>query len=226
MMLESGPRSSAKTCAALAVLSLSAAACSPEPATQPAAPPISNSAAAPSAPAPAPAPPAGTAATTPAAAAPLTAEGWGPLRVGMTLAEITAALGPDANPDAAGGADPASCDEFRPARAPEGMLLMVEDGRLSRISLIRASRVKTDRGLGLGAAPAEVRAVYGSALQATPHKYVDAPAQYLTFWSVGGSATGSVPRSSRGIRYEVDATGKVTTIHAGGPSIAYVEGCS
>lgn len=34
-----------------------------------------------------------------------------------------------------GGPDPEACDQFRPERAPEGMLLMVEDGRLTRISL-------------------------------------------------------------------------------------------
>jgi len=55
----------------------------------------------------------------------LTATGWGPLRIGMTMAEITTALGPDANPNAVGGPDPESCNQFRPERAPEGMLLMV-----------------------------------------------------------------------------------------------------
>ncbi|MDQ3483196.1 MAG: hypothetical protein M3448_07320, partial [Pseudomonadota bacterium] len=90
--------------------------------------------------------------------APLTAEGWGPLKIGMTLAEVTAALGPDSDPEAVGGLDPESCDQFRPARAPEGMLVMVEDGRLTSISLIRQAKVKTDRGLGLGIPAAEVRA--------------------------------------------------------------------
>ncbi len=157
----------------------------------------------------------------------ITQEGWGPLRVGMTRAQITSALGPDANPDAGGGADPAQCDQFRPARAPEGMLVMIEGGRLSRISLINNSRVKTDRGLALGAAPAAVRAAYGPALLAEPHKYESKPAQYLTFWSKGGEApSGALASDSRGIRYEINGTGRVAMIHAGGPSIAYVEGCS
>jgi hypothetical protein len=158
--------------------------------------------------------------------APLTAEGWGPLRIGMTLAEITAALGPDADPQAVGGAEPESCDQFRPQRAPQGMLLMVEAGRLTRISLIPQAKVKTDHGLGLGATAAQVRAAYGGKLEATPHKYVDAPAEYLTVWAKGGvAADGAVPDYSRGIQFVVDATGEVGTIHAGGPSILYVEGC-
>lgn len=161
------------------------------------------------------------------ALAPLTAQGWGPLTIGMTLAEITAALGPDAEPNAVGGADPESCDQFRPERAPEGMLLMVEDGRLTRISLIREAKVKADRGLGLGIAAAEVRAAYGDKIQSTPHKYGEPPQEYLTVWVVGGGpADGIAPPGSRGIQYEVNLSGNVGAIHAGGPSILYVEGCA
>lgn len=167
---------------------------------------------------------------------PLTAEGWGPLKIGMTLAEVTAALGPDSDPQAVGGADPESCDQFRPQRAPEGMLLMVEKGQLTRISLIRDNKVKTDRGLGLGIPAAQVRAAYGDKLQATPHKYGEPPQEYLTVWATGGAVpprAGAdipgdqpVPPTSRGIQYEVNASGNVGAIHAGGPSILYVEGCS
>jgi hypothetical protein len=145
----------------------------------------------------------------------------------MTRAAITAALGEDSNPEAVGGADPEQCDQYRPARAPEGLLIMVEQGRLTRISLIRDSAIKTDRDLGLGATPAAVRAAYGDRLQASAHKYGEPPQEYLTVWAEGGGpADRIVPPHSRGIRYEVDGAGKVGAIHAGGPSITYVEGCS
>ena len=209
--------------AIIAVISLTVA-CGSDPAQHPAPAPMSadNSTPSPTQPQSAP-----RRVTTSAGIPPITAEGWGPLRVGMSRAQITRALGPDANPDAVGGADPAQCDQFRPARAPEGMLVMVEDGLLSRISLINNSRVKTDRDLGLGATPAAVREAYGPAILAEPHKYEGKPAQYLTFWSKGGGAEGGpVASSSRGIRYEINGTGRVAMIHAGGPSIAYVEGCS
>jgi hypothetical protein len=171
------------------------------------------------------APPA--AASDPQALPPLTAEGWGPLRIGMTLAEVTAALGPDSDPDAVGGPEPESCDQFRPKRAPEGMLVMIEEGRLTRITVTDQAEVKTDRGLGPGIPAAAVRAAYGSALQAAPHEYEDAPAEYLTIWSKGGGPADRVPpANSRGIRYEVGSTGTVAMIHAGGPSITYVEGCA
>src|SRR5690606_23850948 len=88
--------------------------------------------------------PTNTAPSTPADTATyLTAEGWGPLRVGMTRAEVVAALGEDANPNAVGGPEPEQCDEFRPARAPAGMIVMLVQGRLARITLVRDSPVKT-----------------------------------------------------------------------------------
>lgn len=204
-------------------LALTLAACTRQPATPPPDQPQANATTA----APTSATPAPPAAQQPQGPPVLTAQGWGPLKVGMTRAEITAALGPDANPNAVGGADPEQCDQFRPARAPEGMLVMVEAGRLTRISLLRAARVKTDRGLGLGASAAEVRAVYGKQVHSTPHKYGEPPQEYLTVWATGGGpADRLVPPQSRGIVYEVDGGGKVGAIHAGGPSILYVEGCS
>src|SRR5687767_4144879 len=47
----------------------------------------------------------------------LTAEGFGPLRIGMSRAEVVKALGEDSDPEAVGGPDPESCDMFRPVRA-------------------------------------------------------------------------------------------------------------
>ncbi|HYI41853.1 MAG TPA: hypothetical protein VE053_16210 [Allosphingosinicella sp.] len=164
----------------------------------------------------------------PAAAAALTAEGFGPLRIGMTRAEVVKALGEDSDPEAVGGPDPESCDEFRPARAPEGMLVMIEDGRLTSIALVEGAKVLTDRGLGLGAAAASVRAAYGEALRAGPHKYEAAPAEYLTVWTKNaprGDGYSQDP-AARGIRYEIGAKGRVQAIHAGGPSLQYVEGCA
>ena len=203
-----------------ATLALTACTYEPQP------PPAANNAepvAAPSRP-PAAAP---STAPAPATATALTAEGWEPLKIGMTRAEITAALGPDANPEAVGGPEPEACDQYRPARGPQGMLVMVEDGRLTRISLIRAAKVKTDRGLGLGVPATAVRAAYGAKVQSTPHKYGDPPQEYLTVWAKGGGpADRLVPENSRGIQYEVNESGKVCAIHAGGPSILYVEGCS
>lgn len=189
--------------------------CGPsEPAQSPAEAPVTPPASSPS-----PMP-------TPAQANVLTSEGFGPLRIGMTLGEVNAALGPDSDPGSVGGAEPAQCDQFRPERAPEGMLVMIEQGVLTRISLIRDSTVKTDRGLGLGDTAATVKTAYGAQATVTPHKYSAAPSEYITVWTRGGAATYVTDAAARGIVYEVGQEGTVQAIHAGGPSIQYVEGCS
>jgi len=152
----------------------------------------------------------------------LTALGFGPLRVGMTRAEVEAALGPDANPEAVGGPDPASCDMFRPDRAPEGLLVMIENGVLTSVWISRNTAVGTDRGLSIGDTAAEVKGVYGSAAEVEPHKYVEPPAEYITVWSTADHQS----PAARGLVYEIGRDGRVQSIAGGGPSIQYVEGCA
>ncbi len=68
-----------------------------------------------------------------------------------------------------------------------------------------------------------------AALRASRHEYEDTPAEYLTIWTRGAPRNpdeGTQDASARGIVYEVDGTGAVRRISAGGPSIQYVEGCS
>lgn len=156
----------------------------------------------------------------------LTSAGWGPLRVGMTLAEVTAAAGADSSPNAVGGADPATCDEFHPANTPEGLRVMIEDGKLSRITVARNTELKTDRGFGVGSTATEIKAAYGGAVVAQPHKYSEPPAEDLFAWSTGGSTGYVTDTAARGVRYEIGTDGKVSMIHVGGPSIQLVEGCS
>ena len=193
---------------AAAVLAL--AACG-EPATEPADAPVAET--------PAPAPEPGEPVS---AANKLTANGFGPLRIGMTRAEVEAALGPDANPDAVGGPDPASCDQFRPERAPEGLLVMLENGVLTSVWLTRNATVETDRALNIGDPASEVKRVYGDAAELMPHKYESAPSEYITVWT---SADHTSP-AARGIKYEIGQDGLVKSIAGGGPSISDVEGCA
>lgn len=158
---------------------------------------------------------------------PLGPHGYGGLLIGASLAEVTAKLGPDAKPNAVGGPDEEACNEFRPKNAPDGMMVMMIDGKLARISLVELSKVKTAAGIGLGATAATVTSAYGDRAQVTPHKYQDKPAEYITVWNDGPRKEPYVEdKAARGVVYEIDGTGKVGAIHAGGPSIQYVEGCS
>lgn len=150
----------------------------------------------------------------------LTPDGWGPLRIGMTRAEVVAAAGEDANPEAVGGPEPEHCDQFRPSRAPAGLLVMVEEGVLTRISVSRNSDITTPEGIRVGDTGSSVLDAYGSRADVMPHKYSDSPAKYITVWRGSGSS-----EERRGIRYEIGPEDRVVQIHAGGPSIEYVEGC-
>lgn len=177
-------------------------------------------------PEPAPTPEPAPAPASPPAADALTAQGFGPLRIGMTRAEVEAALGPDSNPEAVGGPDPASCDIFHPARAPQGMMVMVEDGVLTSIWLRNGSTLKTDRGFGVGDTATAIKAAYGPLAYVSPHKYAEAPAEYITTWSVGGAAGYVQNPAARGIAYHIGTEGRAEYVAAGGPSIQYVEGCA
>lgn len=174
-----------------------------------------------------PAPAAETPASTPAPATfdALTADGIGPLRIGMTQDEVIAAAGDTRTPDAAD--IPGECREFQPQRAPDGLWVMIESGKLTRITIGEMSTIRTDKGLGLGDTPDAVKTAYGADAKASPHKYQDAPAEYITWWQGRPRAEPDVQdETARGIVYEIDGTGKVGAIHAGGPSIQYVEGCA
>ncbi len=162
----------------------------------------------------------------PPAADVLTAQGYGPLRIGMTRAEVEVALGPDSNPGAVGGPDPASCDTFHPARAPTGLTVMVEQGVLTSIWLQRGSTLKTDRGFGVGDTAVAIKAAYGPTATASPHKYSAPPAEYITSWSVGGAPGYVQNPAARGIAYHIGTDGTADHVAAGGPSIQYVEGCA
>lgn len=157
----------------------------------------------------------------------ITSEGWNTLRVGMTRAEVTAAVGAG-NPNAVGGPDPQACDLFHPANAPEGMLVMIQQDVLTSIILRNNTTLKTDRGFGVGSTAAEIKAAYGASAQSEAHKYIEG-AEYITVWTTGAPATPGAfveDANARGVRYETDAQGVVTAVHAGGPSIQNVEGCS
>ena len=188
---------SALAASALA-LGVTLVACSPAPqkaADEPAAP-VS----------PAPAPPARPAA--PAATNVLALEGLGDLRLGEAPPATWSELGAQAS------------DECRVVTSPghPGVYAIVEDGKVQRITVGQRSDVKLAEGIGVGATGDQVRQWFGG-FSDEPHKYVDAPAKYLTAPNAdsGGPA----------LRFEIGQDGKVSLIHVGlMPVLAYVEGCA
>jgi hypothetical protein len=144
----------------------------------------------------------------------------------MTRADLVAAIGDDATPNSVGGAEPELCDQFHPARAPEGMIVMLRNNVLSRITLTDDADLDTARGFGPGDSAAAVKAAYGASAIVEPHKYSAAPAEYITVWESGGGAGYIDDPSARGVRYEIGDDGNVQAVHAGDDTIQLVEGCS
>ena len=194
----------------VALLAAFAAGCGDErtpDAVEPAAP-------AQSAPAPA------TPAPRPAASSPDDADdqasldGYGDLKFGIAADAMEPAwggelkeIGKDANPD---------CYFMTPAwvEVPAELSFMVGEGRFVRYGST-SSRLAAPGGGKVGMETGELQALYGNALQASPHKYVEG-GQYLST----GDASGKLV-------FETDADGIVTEWRVGvPPQIDYVEGCS
>ena len=98
----------------------------------------------------------------------VTARGLGPVRVGMTVAEASAALGmPLSGADAAG-----ECIYVRPSRELAGVMFMVVNGAIARVD-VTAGDVATEEGVRVGDSNESVREFYAGRVTASPHKYTD-----------------------------------------------------
>ena len=143
----------------------------------------------------------------------ITTAGYGPAKIGMTVAEVSAALGVKLVSE--GPVDEPACHYMRPEPAVEGLWFMISDDRVVRVEVTTAG-IKTRSGLGVGDSEARVKQLLPSA-DVTPHKYVAPDGNYLTVWSADHKAA---------VRFET-LQGKVTSFYAGRvPEVEYVEGCS
>ena len=144
----------------------------------------------------------------------LTLRGLGSIRIGMTPREIAASAGAlrteaDQN---------ATCYFTAPLGAPEGIELMIADGRLARIDISSAS-FSTRSGARVGHSQRDVLQLYGGRLEVQQHKYKE-NSRYLVFLPADAQ-----DREFRMI-FETDGT-KVTMVSAGRlPEVEYVEGCN
>jgi hypothetical protein len=138
----------------------------------------------------------------------LTFEGYGPVKFGHKLSDVTRQLGAGAEPS--GPAD-AACSSVRFTALP-GVRLMVENGVVTRADADAGT--PNSLGLKVGDTLAKARAS-NPHLEVGPHKYLPA-GHFLTVRSPDGRAA---------IVMEEDGKA-ITKIRAGlQPAVAYVEGC-
>jgi hypothetical protein len=137
-------------------------------------------------------------------------DGVNSVKIGMTLAQVKAAIGGKFKEEESGSE---GCFFLDSVNQPS-FGFMIEDGKLSRIN-VKKKGPATERGIRVGDTEAMVRKAYGSWLKTEPHAYTGGEGgHYLTFRD-----------GKLGIRFETD--GKVVTGFYSGTSdaIQYIEGC-
>jgi hypothetical protein len=144
----------------------------------------------------------------------VTTAGYGPLLIGMTVANAAAALHSPTPPTA--GLD-TSCAYIKLGGVPAGLRIMVTHGTVARIEIDSAS-IRTGLGVVVGDPESRVRDLYGSRLTVQPHKY-DPNGRYLIVHSSAPSD------STHEIVFETN--GDVVTKYRAGrvPEVEWVEGC-
>jgi len=140
----------------------------------------------------------------------VTEYGIGPIRAGMTVAQANTAMGGGfAAPK--GGA--AGCTYAVLTKAPRGLAVMLENGKVARVE-VRSGSIATADGARIGDSEARIKSLYPG-VAVTPHKYM-AGGHYLT-------VTGSDPANR--IVFETDGS-NVTSYRSGKtPAVEYVERC-
>ena len=145
-------------------------------------------------------------------------EGIGPVRVGTSLEEASAAAGqPVAEVAGSGvGSDPGACFYASPGSGQPNVTFMVVDRTIGRVDVDQESPVLTVSGIGIGSTEAAVLATYGERIVVEPHPY-----------DQGGHNLRYVPDDpSRSLVFETDGA-RVLRYRSGlAEPVGYIEGCA
>lgn len=142
----------------------------------------------------------------------LSMTGLGAIRAGMTVEQVM----PLADWSAfVRNQEPEGCWYLR-YEGPDAFALMIIDDRVVRIELGKKSRLRTFTGARIGTPEDELKKLYGTRLEAQPHKYVEGGHNYVLRSGAG----------TEGLRFEVYES-VVQAVQAGPwEHLHYVEGCS
>lgn len=138
----------------------------------------------------------------------------GPVRLGMSQAQIQQAIGGDVVAGAAATPEEQSCYYLRAEGEFAGIGFMMDTDRLVRYDVLR-SGIRTATGIGIGSTQPDVVAAYDLPVTNMAHKYTDG--RYLVLEADSGFK----------LLFETDGSGVVTRYRSGRePQVSYVEGCS
>lgn len=150
-----------------------------------------------------------------AADTPARYDGYGDMRFGMDEAAFDQAWGGELKGAPGQGS---SCFYKTPKWVKQSteFAFMFEGGHFVRYDVGTAKDTAPGGGK-VGMSEAQIRALYGTRVEAQPHKYVDG-AKYLRI---------AAPQGDGVLVFETDAQGKMTRWHVGvPPQVDYVEGCA
>jgi len=138
--------------------------------------------------------------------------GIGSLRIGMTVAEASAAV--------AGFTPPSQTQECAYATAaslPSGLKIMVENGRIARID-VDTNAIPTIEGARVGDTVPRILALYGQRVSTSPNHYTSEPDLTIRSASPGDTIHEIVFETLRGrvVRYRAGQR----------PQVRYMEGCA
>jgi hypothetical protein len=143
----------------------------------------------------------------------LSTDGLGPVRIGMTVTQISALAGHSFTPSYPNGP---SCGTANPFGSSESTpMLLFDHDELVRISIFTGS-AHTPSGIRIGSSESAVRSAFAGHLRQEPNTYEPA-GHYFTYLPTDGSG--------RSLRVATDGA-RVTEMHAGqAQAVTYVEGC-
>jgi hypothetical protein len=139
-------------------------------------------------------------------------DGAGPVKIGMSLSELNAALHESFSMPA--DKEEQACFYVEHAKYP-GVAFMIQEGHVTRVDVERPG-ISTANGIKIGDSESRAMQIYGDRLKVEPHHYTAPEGHYLTVLSSNGRY---------GIRFETDK-GKIVRFYSGQrQAIAYIEGC-
>ncbi len=144
----------------------------------------------------------------------LDAEGYGPVKTGMTVVQASTALGETLKPNQPLHEDEIYCHYVYPDGDPEQIGFMVEGDIITRMDVYQIN-YSTDTGIKIGDSEKKVYAAYKGRILETAHPYIGEEGKYLIVSTIKGHKI--IFETKRGVITSF-RTGKL-------PSVAYIEGC-